>query len=518
MTERKVGKVYLVGAGPGDPELVTLKTHRLLNTCDVVVYDNLIPDELIVGLPIPLEKHYVGKRAGVPCCSQDFINELLVRLASEGKVVVRLKGSDPLIFGRGAEEAKFLRAHDIPFEIVPGVTSGLAASAYSGIPCTDRERSSTVILVTGHKAKEKAHTSVDWAWVAKAQHATILVYMGVGQIARIVNRLIINGMSPDTPAAVVERSTFPSQRVFTSSLTDMPDTIKQNNVKAPAIFLVGKVVELRQELDWFKGLPLMGARIMVTRPAAQADPMYTRLRDLGAEVLTYPTIATQEFFDAPAWEKFDAIDTLGRWLIFTSENGVRYFFKQFSKRGVDIRGLSDFKIAVVGSGTARILKEDYNLTADFVPSKMTGKTLAGELVDQEDLKGATVVRVRGNLSYDYVDKAAAEAGAHVIPMTVYETIHPTWPEGLKEKLSSTPPDAVVFTSGSSVDGLYANMTEEEIKRLVAPGLIVSIGPTTSEVIEAYGLEVGLEAKQHNIPDLLDELVEYIQANPIRRNT
>jgi len=517
MDASKFGTVYLVGAGPGDPELVTLKTHRLLSECDVVVYDNLIPDELIVMLPPSMEKYYVGKRAGVPCCSQAYINDLLVRLAVEGKMVVRLKGSDPLIFGRGAEEAKFLRKHDIPFEIVPGVTSGLAASAYSGIPCTDRERSSAVILVTGHKAKEKHHSSVDWSWIAKAKDATIIVYMGVGGIQKIVDRLLDGGMDPALPAAVIERSTFPSQRVFTSTIHDLPQAVIDNEVKAPAIFLIGKVVELREWLDWFNGHQLMGIRVLVTRPAEQAAPMYRRLRELGAEVQAYPTIATQSSFDPAAWDRFRAVDGDRRWLIFSSENGVRYFFEQFAANGFDIRELAPYKIAVVGGGTERYLVENYGLRVDFVPSKATGKTLAAELTAQTDLAGAVVVRVRGNLSYDYVDKAVVEQGATLVPMIVYETMHPIWPDGLKQKLIAHPPHVTVFTSGSSVDGLYENMTADEVRDIVAPGLVVSIGPTTSVEIRKYGLEVGFEAARHTIPEMIDELAEYLQTHPVRRN-
>jgi len=515
MSSNKPGKVYLVGAGPGDPELVTLKTHRLLEECDAVVYDNLIPDELILDLAPDVEKHYVGKRSGVPCVSQEFINDLLVGLASAGKQVVRLKGSDPLIFGRGAEEAKWLRKHEIPFEIVPGVTSGLAASAYSGIPCTDRERASTVILVTGHKSKDKDHSSVDWSWVARAKEATIIIYMGVREMPTIAAKLIDNGMDPKMPSAVVERCTFPTQRVFTAPLDEMPRTVEENDVGTPAIFLIGRVVELREWLHWFNEHTLMGTRIMVTRPADQAQPIWQRLRELGAEVMTYPTIATDELLDEKAWERFLAADPVNGWLIFTSENGVRYFMQQLAAHDMDVRALAKYKIAVVGGGTERFLKQ-YNLHADFVPNKATGRSLAAELTAAVDLSGATVVRVRGNLSYDFVDNAVVEKGATLIPMTVYATSHPIWPDGMKQKLAANPPHVVLFTSGSSVDGLYENMTGEEIRETISPAMIVSIGPTTSEEIRKRGLEVDLEAAKHTIPDMIDELVTYLEQNPPRR--
>jgi uroporphyrin-III C-methyltransferase len=242
--------VYLVGAGPGDPDLITVKAKCLLEQCDVVVYDALIPYELVATLPAEVERRYVGKKAERHSLPQQEINDLLVRLASRGNRVVRLKGGDPFVFGRGGEEAKYLREHGIPYEIVPGITSGVAAPAFAGIPCTDREEASHVTFVTGHKAVEKLSSSVPWDWVAGARNGTLVIYMGVSEIPKIVDRLLAGGMPPDTPVAAVERGTFPTQRTAITTLSELPDKVVELGVKPPTIFVIGKIVNLQKKLEW----------------------------------------------------------------------------------------------------------------------------------------------------------------------------------------------------------------------------------------------------------------------------
>jgi uroporphyrinogen III methyltransferase/synthase len=505
--DETVGMVYLVGAGPGDPGLITKRSLDLLHSCDVVVYDNLVPGELIISLPRSTEKHYVGKKAGVHTLPQDEINKLMVNLARKGKRVVRLKGSDPMIFGRGGEEASFLKASGVPFEIVPGVTAGIGAAAYSGIPCTDREKASFVMFVTGHKAAGKESTSVPWEWVAKAEHGTIVIYMGVGEVENIVSKLLEDGMPPEIPCAVIERGTLPTQRTFTSPLRGMPDVVKTENIKPPAIFIIGDVVELREDARWFEGKHLFGLRIMVTRPADQAQDMYRSLRELGAEVLPYPTIATEETADEKAWASFKELTGKSRWLIFTSENGVRYFFNQFIGRFADVRRLGDFKIAAVGYGTARALKA-FNIRPDFIPKKATTLALATELKEAFDLADANVVRIRGNLGDDRAERVLGEAGADVLPLQVYRTFHPQWPDGFKERLFEYTPGVITFTSGSTCEGLCTMLTEDEIKSLTEGKVIVSIGPSTSETIRSHGLEVTLEADEYSTHGVIEKIVEY----------
>lgn len=505
--EEKTGKVYLIGAGPGDPGLITVKGMELINNCDAVVFDNLVPDELIVNLPPHSEKYYVGKRAGTHTLPQSEMNELLVRLAREGKRVARLKGSDPLIFGRGGEEAKYLKTHGIKFEIVPGVTSGIAAPTYCGIPCTDRDKASLVTFVTGHKAQEKVLSTVPWECIAKAKNGTVVIYMGVGEIANIVSELTRYGMSPDSPMAVIERGTFPTQRHFATTLTDMPDLVIRENIRPPALFVIGEVVRLQPFMEWFGDGPLFGVRVMVTRPADQSREVYRALRDLGAEVLPYPTISTRENIDDKGWDSFGKISEEKNWLILTSENGVRYFFRQFAERVGDIRQLGRFKIAVVGHGTARALAQ-VHLRANFIPKKATTQALADELCGHVDLSGVNVVRIRGNLADDRIENKLASAGAFVLPITCYHTSYTGWMDGFKERLFEHLPDIITFTSGSTAAGLCKILSGEEMEILTRDAQIISIGPSTTDMIKSLGIKVTLEADEHSVPGIISKIVEY----------
>jgi len=503
------GIVYLVGAGPGDPGLITVRGARLLTACDAVVYDYLIPDELVVTLAPEVEKHYVGKRAGQHSLSQEKINALLADLAETGKRVVRLKGGDPFVFGRGGEEAAYLREHDIPFEIVPGVTSGVAGPAYVGIPTTDRERASFVMFLTGHQAADRAVSGVPWEWVARASNGTLVIYMGATELPAIVEQLIESGMSPDTPACMIERGTFPTQRMVSSILKKLPKEAAEAGLKAPALTVIGRVVEMSETLQWFERRPLFGLRVMVTRPADQAGWVYAKLRDLGAEVCPCPTIATERYDDPVAWQAIEKISQDKRWLVFTSENGVRYFMDRWLEHH-DVRTLAGFKFAAVGFGTSRALKQ-YHLAPDFVPDKATTAELAFQMASQLDLHRAAVVRVRGNLGDDRVEKILQEAGASVTSLTVYRTFTPQWSPEVREKITSYPPDVIMFTSGSTVDGFVANFDEPTRRTLAENALIASIGPSTSEIIRSHGMTAGLEAKVHSIPAMIDDLVAWRQS-------
>lgn len=517
MNTHSVGTVYLVGAGPGDPDLITVKGKELLRTADAIVYDNLIPLELIVTLPETVERHYVGKQASLHALPQEEISLLLVKLAKEGKHVVRLKGGDPCMFGRGGEEASVLRENDVPFEIVPGVTAGTAALAYAGIPPTDRRKASTVIYATGHRCVSR-ESLVNWSWIAKSADTTVVIYMGVKELPEIVQKLRDEGMSSDMPAAVIERGTYPTQRVVTGTISNICARATEIDIKPPSLIVIGDVVDLRDDLCWFGKMPLVGKRVMVTRPADQAQEMYRELRRLGAEVLPYPTLATRPSIPESLWDKITHLSSVTRWLVFTSENGVRYFLPEFLKRVGDVRMLAQFHIAAVGFGTARILQQ-FNIEPDFVPTEATTAELGRQLAESYQLKGATVVRVRGNLGDDRVERALIEAGADVIPVQSYESYMPPWPENLKAKLLKTPPDFVLFTSGSASDGFVANLSREEIAQLGAVQY-VSIGPTTSDVIRDHGLEVALEAEDHSVPGVIDALVRHVatayrEVSPVR---
>jgi len=509
MTDTPTGTVYLVGAGPGDPGLITARGRELLDLCTAVIYDNLVADELVVSLPVEVERHYVGKRADKPCKSQDEINALMVELARAEKTVVRLKGSDPLIFGRGGEEAKFLKEHGIKYEIVPGITAGIAAPAYAGIPCTDRRKASFVMFVTGHKAREKSFSTVPWDWVARAKGGTIVIYMGVGEIKNIVGRLIENGMAADTPVAVIERGTYPSQRVVTAPLKDMPAQVINHAIRPPSIFVIGEVVNLQPVMEWLGDKPLFGKRIMVTRPGDQAQEMYRLLREKGAEVQPYPTIATEEHHDESTWTIIKNVKSDVKWLVFTSENGVRYFVRQLLDHLGDIRKLAEYNIAAMGHGTARALKQ-YHLKADFIPEATTSNGLARELAAHPSVSNSTVIRVCGNLESDTVTETLAQSGADAIPLQVFHTVYPAWPQDYKDKLLNYPPDAVIFTSGRGVEGLFKNLSQIEADAILADAQIISIGPMTSRRVKAHGLTVSFESNTPAIPALVDELAAFMQ--------
>jgi uroporphyrinogen III methyltransferase/synthase len=514
--ELEKGIVYLVGAGPGDPDLITVRARYLLDLCDVVVYDSLIPYELVYTLPAEVERRYVGKESGRHSLPQDEINNLLVKLARDGKRVVRLKGGDPFVFGRGGEEANHLRENSIRYEVIPGITSGVAALAYAGIPCTDRRKASYVMFLTGHQSVEKVSSSVPWDWVAGSRDGTLVIYMGVAEVNNIVERLLTAGIPPDTPAAAIERGTFSTQRVVTTTVALLPEKVVEHGLRPPALFVIGEVANYRDKLRWFENRPLYGVRVMVTRPADQAAPLYRRFRELGAEVQAYPTIATEEDHRPARWEALRGITNDKRWLVFTNENSVRYFLRQWFVEVGDIRGLNEYRIAGVGDGTIRALAAN-RIAPDFVPSRIATTALADELAETMPIAGAAVVRVRGNLGDEYIEKTLERAGANVIPLQVYRTFQVKWPAEAKEKLFAFPPDVVVFTSASAVSGMAENLDEGELKEITSGATVVSVGPSTSKYIRSHGITVDVEPREYTIPSIVDELLARHWENPLTRS-
>jgi len=511
------GMVYLVGAGPGDPDLITVRGRDLLGRCDAVVYDNLIPNELVVALPATIDRWYVGKEPGRHSLPQQEINDLLVRLSSEGKRVVRLKGGDPFVFGRGAEEAKHLRDHGIPYEIVPGITSGVAAPAFAGIPCTARSEASYVMFLTGHKALDKPSSSVPWEWVGGGTNGTLVIYMGVAEVKNIVERLLAGGMEPGTPAAVLERGTMSTQRTITTTVSDLPREVIEAGVRPPAVLVIGEVVKYHEELRWFQKRPLSGVRVMVTRPADQSESLYRSLREFGAEVLAYPTIATAEVLHSDGWDAVRSSRTGSgeRWLVFTSENGVRYFLRQWHASIGDTRRLRDYSVAAVGDGTVRAL-ERMHIMPDFVPTEATTAALVEQMTGTLDLSGGTVVRVRGNLGGDHIEKVLGRSNAAVISLPVYRTLTARWSAAMTEKLFADLPDAIVFTSGAAADGLAENLDARQLEKLANGATVVSIGPSTTKIIRSHGMSVDLESKERTVASIVDEMVAWHQAVPLRR--
>lgn len=485
----KIGKVFLIGGGPGEPELITVKGRETLSACDAVVYDHLAPLELVVSLPKNIERLYAGKIAGKHSMAQDEINSLLVELARQGKNVARLKGGDPYVFGRGGEEALFLRENGVPFEIIPGVTAGIAGPGYAGIPVTHRGKSVYVVLLTGHEAEEKA-SHIPFKSLAKLRGGTIVGYMGVKNLRNIMDKLKRGGLSPDTPAAIIERGTMSGQKSCFGTIASISDIAEQEGIKPPALFVIGDTVELNTALSFLEKLPLAGKRVLVTRPVKQASNMYRKLRTAGADVLPLPSIETAEHFDRKGWEKF--WDIKEGWLVFTSENGVECFFRQYFQADYDIRSLNRFKIAAVGTGTSKVLKQ-MNIAPDFTPNKFTVRNLAEDMTMRYELRNCEIVRVRGNLGDTTAESIFRMAGARVLPLQVYSTKTAEWDSGMKAAYEEAPVDIVCFTSGSTAKGLLEILGQDEFTRLLSEATVVSIGPETSKVIDELGGKVDKEA-------------------------
>ncbi len=507
----KTGKVYLVGAGPGDPGLITVRGLELLQNCDAVAYDNLVNLEFITGLSQTVEKFYVGKSAGKHALPQEEINQLLVNLAKRGLRVVRLKGGDPFVFGRGSEEALVLKKNGIEYEVVPGVTAGTAAPAYAGISLTHRNIASYTILATAHESAKQDERPVPWEWFGGAKDSSIVAYMGVRQLKTRVKQLMDGGMNPAVKAALIERGTHGKQRVVVSTLKEIPGAAEKAGIQPPSIFLVGDVAELSRELNWFVSKPLYNVRVLVTRATAQAGEFCRFLRELGAETLALPAIKTNPAGCEVAWNKFMKKAAESGWLVFTSENGVKYFLRKLYNSGKDVRFLGNYSIAAVGSGTAKALDREM-LKADFIPSKALTRTLAEELREYIKDKNVNIIRVRGNLADDSVEKILSEAGAEVIPLELYETAAPEWDNHWMEILENNLPDVITFTSGSTVEGFFKILGKEKALEIGKKSKIVSIGPVTSNIINNMGLEVDAEARIHTVPGMIDILTEYYKNN------
>ncbi len=402
-----------------------------------------------------------------------------------------------------------MRRQGIDFEVIPGITAGTAVPAYAGIPITDRRYSSYAVLATGHKSKTKEKSDVPWEWLAKMEGGTLVIYMGVGELEPLSRLLIENGLASDTPSAIIERGTESTQRIVSAPLSQLAGKAAEAEIDSPALIVIGKVVDLRAKLAWFEKVPLFGVRVMVTRPVDLAIPLYRKLRELGAEVLPCPTIAATEHIDEEAWGKVTALlenrsEKPERWLAFTSRIGVRYFLEQF-KRRLDIRLLAGLRIAAIGEGTAGDLRRA-GLIPDFIPDKATVADLAEQLPRKFDLRGTMVIRVKGNLSEPVLENACAKAGATVIPLPTYTVSFPRWPDGIKEKLLDRPPQAIIFTSSSTVDGLFELLNKAEIESISQNAKIFSLGPSTAQRLRQRGLPVDRQCESFSIDALIDELL------------
>jgi uroporphyrinogen III methyltransferase/synthase len=510
--------IYLVGSGPGDPGLFTVKGVEHMRRADAVVYDRLAPEALLSYARPEAELVYVGKKPGEPTMPQEEINALLVELGRAGKTVVRLKGGDPYVFGRGGEEALELVRAGLPFEVVPGVTSGIAGPAYAGIPVTHRGFSTSVAFVTGHEDPTKGETDVDWERLANGAE-TLVLYMGVGRLGEISAGLIAGGREPETPVACVRWGTRPDQRTVTGTLGDIAERVAEAGLKPPAITVVGDVASLRDEgLDWFGRRPLSGRRIVVTRALAQAGELSRELEALGAEVFEFPTIEIR-----PP-EDFGPLDGAIRdldyfdWIVFTSVNGVEAFVERLDRQGLDLRAVPrGARIAAIGPATARRV-EEAGLRVDVTPEEYRAEALI-EALAHGSLAGKRVLIPRARVAREILPEKLRESGAEVVVPPAYESV----PSGegrerLRELLENGGVDCVTFTASSTVENFVrAFGEEEEAVRLLSETSVACIGPITAETARKYGIVVDVEAGEYTIAGLVDAVVDLFAAGPVRKD-
>jgi len=498
------GFVSLVGAGPGDPGLLTVKGLERLRSAEVVVYDLLANRRLLREARPDAELICVGKRGGRHTMKQEEINGLLIEKANSGKRVCRLKGGDPFVFGRGGEEALALAEAGVPFEVIPGITAGVAAPAYAGIPVTHRGQTSSVAFVTGHEDPTKEMSAVAWDKLATGV-GTLVVYMGVKRLPLIVEELLSHGLAPDTPAALIQWGTLPKQQTVAGALADIVE--RGGSIEPPAVLVVGRAVGLRERLQWFERRPLFGRCVVVTRSRAQASELSERLEALGAEVIEMPTIR----IEAPrSYEPLDdAVAALGNydWVIFTSVNGVDAFFARLELAGRDARSLPC--VAAIGPATAERLR-GHGIRADCQPRKFTGQALVEALREQGDLAGRRILLPRAGDAPETVRKGLEALGAAVEEVEAYRTVIETDADkAALERLFRGGVDFVTLTSSSTVRGFVQAVGRERLPGLPPATRFVSIGPVTSRTAGELGIAVAAEAAEHTIPGLVEALLTLV---------
>ncbi len=498
------GKVYLVGAGPGDPDLITVKGRECIRRAEVVIYDYLAAEQLLADCSGTAETIYVGKKGGDHTLSQDEINALIVEKAREGRVVTRLKGGDPFIFGRGGEEAEVLVQENIAFEIVPGVTSAIAAPAYAGIPLTHRDHASAVTLVTGHENPEKEQSSINWPALASIG-GTLVFLMGVKNLPQIAANLRENGLPGTTPVALVRWGTTPAQKTLTGTLADIAEKVARSGFTAPCIIVVGSVVSLRQTLHWYEDRPLLGKKIVVTRARPQASGLTRLLTEYGAECLECPTIRIAPPDD---WSLLDrCLEVLPQydWLAFTSVNGVAWFFHRLREKGLDSRALGHLKTAVIGPATEKKLGE-YGLAADILPDSYRAEAVVAAFRDYP-LEGRKILLPRAAEARPVLPEELTKMGAAVDEVPVYYTRRDrSAADKLLTALENREVDLVTFTSSSTVKNFRSLLPESAAERLLAGVAIAVIGPITAETAAEEGLTVHIAAEDYTIEGLCQAIL------------
>lgn len=497
------GKVFLVGAGPGDPGLLTRRGHALLASAEVVVYDHLVNPRLLELAPAGAERTFAGKVKGHSVIPQEEINALLAQHARAGKRVVRLKGGDPFVFGRGAEEAEYLHAQGVAFEVVPGVTAGVGVTAYAGLPITHRQAASAVAFVTGHGDPEAEPPPLDWHALARFP-GTLVVYMSVGHLRALCRVLIREGMPESTPAALVHSGTVARQRTAVGTLADLPDRVAEAALGPPALLVVGQVVARRPALAWFEHLPLFGQRIIVTRPADALDDAASDLEALGAEALLAPTVAIEPVADTTPMDR--AIDRLSEfdWLVFTSANGVRHLLARLVARGLDLRALGQVKLAAIGPATGDELAR-HHLRADLVPETFRSEALAEALAAH--VAGKRVLLARADRGRTVL-KDELERIAHVEQVPVYHSADVSaLPPEVAARLAEGSVDWITLTSPAITERLHALLPEAARGHVGQAIRLASISPITSAAAKRLGWAIAAEAREATWLSLVQAIVE-----------
>ncbi len=501
------GKVYLVGAGPGDIGLLTIKGLKCLKKADVVVYDFHLNAQVLNYINHDAEFIYAGKRGGHHTMTQDDINTVLVQKAKEGKMICRLKGGDPFVFGRGGEEAEALSKEGIEFEIVPGVSSAIAAPAYAGIPLTHRLFSSSFAVIPGYEDAAKKESTIEWSKIATGV-GTLVFLMGVKNVDLIAQKLIENGRSSDTPVAVIRWGTRPDQKTIVGTLKNIAELVKEKHIKPPAVMVVGDVVKLRGSLQWYEKKPLFGHRILATREHAEG---FEPLEELGAEIIEFPTI---DIVPPENYEELDdSIDkiTTYNWLIFTSRNGVKYFFKRFLDKDLDIRELKGIKICAIGTKTAEELKH-YGLKVDLVPDEFRAEGLIQSVQELEGskLKGLRFLLPRAEKAREIFPEKVRELGGEIDVPVTYRTIKPEHRgKRLRRFLKEGRISIATFTSAATFNNfrdIMGNDAEDLLKGIT----IAAIGPVTAKAIEKAGLRVDIMPEKATIEAMAAKIIKWIR--------
>ena len=500
-----VGKVFLVGAGPGDEGLITIKGKHCLEIADVVVYDQLANAQMTRFSRPNAELIFVGKRSGSFVLSQDEINELLIEKAQEGKIVVRLKGGDPFVFGRGGEEVLALSAAKIPFSIVPGVTSAVGVSAYAGIPLTHRDRASTISIVTGSVGNAPDSLPIDWQELARWP-GTLVFLMGARKLKSIAENLIRYGKKPETPVAVIQWGTLPKQKTWTSILGKIVQTTDKQTIKPPALTIVGDVVALKDKLDWYETLPLFGKNVVITRPEAQSAGTRELLLEKGATPFSFPVIKT---YPPDSWNLLDdAISRLDSYdgLIFTSVNGVRFFIKRLHSLDKDIRELKGIRLYAIGPKTAKAV-EELGIKVDVVPENYVAESLL-ESIGKELVKGKRFLLPRATIARETLPNELRKNGAKVDIAPSYQTLpNKEIDREVLKKIMAGEIDVITFTASSTIDNFFklaGKDSLEALKKIV----IACIGPVTAKTLEKYGLVPTVVSKKYTVESMVLAIENY----------